>query len=116
MKKAKKKILKKTKELILRAQNIILEEGEDDYDKACALVDLSADLLFAGRLSDLDPMQSLKEIEKYMDRTQHLILHGIFLIGRQYEKEADKTLPDSSPGSFDDISIDDALKGLLDNG
>jgi len=93
-----------------------MSEG-DKHEEMCGLVDVIADLLFAGRLSDIDPTKSVEEIEKYMSNTQHLILHGLFLAGVQYERDmADKPLPDSSPGSFDDVSIDDILKGLGDNG
>ena len=103
---------KMARKLLGKASTLVFDEGEEGYNKMCELVDTIADLLVAGRLSDIDPAKSEEEMMKYMEYTQHLMLHGVFLSGMQYEKDAEsRALPDSSPGSFDDISIDDFSKG-----
>ena len=116
MKKKKSPLEKQARRLLSKSVNIIVSEGIE-HDKVCKLVDMVADLLLVARASDIDPTKPAEEIMKYMEDTGHLILHGLFVTGMQYEKDINnRKLPDSSPGSFDDISINDILKGLDDNG
>ena len=67
--KKKGQLEKQARRLLTKSADIVMSEG-DKHEEMCGLVDVIADLLFAGRLSDIDPTKSVEEtpnILYYMD-------------------------------------------------